>query len=144
MPGEVSGDQLAGVLAVSCASLGNCAAGGSYQVKPGDQQGFVADESTATSTTLKLSAATVRFGHEQAEKLTVVVKPRTGGTPTGKVTVAAGKTTLCTIKLAHGKGSCTLAAKRLKPGKYRLTGAYDGDRSYAGSAYAAKSLTVLR
>ena len=58
--------------------------------------------------------------------------------------MAAGSKTLCTIKLANGKGSCTLAAKRLKPGKYRLTGVYGGDRKYAGSAYPAQSLTVVK
>lgn len=142
--GEVKGDQLAAVLAVSCVSLGNCAAGGSYGDKPFDEQGFVADESTATKAALKLSAARVKFGHEHTEKLTVTVEPRTGGTPTGKVTVAAGLAALCTIKLANGTGSCTLAARRLKPGKYRLTGTYGGDRTYQGSAYPAETLIVVR
>jgi hypothetical protein len=130
--------------AVSCASPGNCAAGGFYQDTPGKLQAFLADESTATTTTLKLSAAKLKFGHEQAEKLTVKVKPRTGGTPSGKVTVVAGSTTVCTIKLAKGKGACTLAAKKLKPGKYRLTGIYGGDRRYAGSAYPSQNLTVVK
>ena len=134
----------AGVAAVACVSPGNCAAGGFYQDSPGNLQAFLADKSTATTTTLKLSAARVKFGHEQSEKLSVKVKPRTGGTPSGKVTVAAGSRTLCTIKLANGKGSCTLAAKRLKPGTYRLTGIYGGDRKYAGAAYPAQSLTVVK
>jgi hypothetical protein len=89
-----------GVEATSCASPGNCAAGGFYQDSPGSLQAFVADESTATATTLKLSAATIKYGHEQSEKLSVNVHPRTGGTPGGKVTVIAGSTTICQIKLA--------------------------------------------
>jgi hypothetical protein len=48
------------------------------------------------------------------------------------------------IELARAKGSCTLTAKKLKPGSYRLTGIYGGDRTYDGSAYPAQTLTVTR
>jgi len=133
-----------GVGAASCATAGNCAVGGFYQDSPGNLQAFVADESTATATTLKLSAATVKYGHEQSEKLSVSVHPRTGGTAGGKVTVIAGATTICVIKLASGKGSCRLTAKKLKPGSYRLTGIYSGDRTYDGSAYPDQTLTVTK
>jgi Bacterial Ig-like domain (group 3) len=133
-----------GVAAASCATPANCAVGGSYQDSPGNFQAFLADESTATATSLKLSAATIKFGHEQSEKLSVTVHPRTGGTPSGTVTVIAGSTTICVIKLAKGKGSCTLGAKTLKPGSYQLTGTYGGDRTYDGSAYPDTTLTVTR
>ena len=95
-----------------------------------------------TGTSLALSAGRVRFGHERAERLSVKVTPRTGGTPGGKVTVKAGSRTLCVIRLAHGKGGCTLAAKQLRPGSYRLTARYGGDASYAGSASAAKTVKI--
>jgi hypothetical protein len=134
----------AAVLAASCASPGNCAVGGWYTDKAGNEQAMVSDESTATVTSLKLSAATIKFGHEQSEKLSVTVHPRTGGTPSGKVTVIAGSTTICVIKLAKGKGACTLGAKTLKPGSYRLTGIYGGDRTYGGSAYPDETLTVSK
>jgi Bacterial Ig-like domain (group 3) len=134
----------ADVNTVSCASVGNCAIGGIYQDSHGFLQAFLADESTATSTSLKLSAAKIRFGHEQGEKLSVKVKPRRGGTPSGTVTVLAGRTKLCVIKLTHGTGSCALSAKKLKPGSYRLTGVYSGDRHYDGSSYPAKTLTVTK
>ena len=73
-----------------------------------------------------------------------MVKPRAGGTPTGTVTVIAGSTTICVIKLAKGKGSCTLGAKKLKPGSYQLSGTYGGDRIYDGSSYPDATLTVTK
>ena len=132
------------LLTVSCASAGNCAVGGFYEDAKGNTQGLVADESSVTATHLALSVSKVRYGHEQAEKLSVKVQPRTGGTPSGKVTVLASGTALCLIKLAKGTGSCTLPATKLKPGSYRLTGVYGGDRHYNGSAYPAKTLTVIK
>ena len=50
----------------------------------------VASEPTATA--LTLSTTKVKFGHEQAEHLTVTVKPGFSGTPAGKVTMNAGAT----------------------------------------------------
>jgi hypothetical protein len=78
--------------AVSCASPGNCGAGGFSTDASLHLQAFVVDQSTATSTALTLSAAKIRSGYEQAEKLTVQVKARTSGTPGGTVTVTAGTT----------------------------------------------------
>jgi hypothetical protein len=129
---------------VSCASTGNCAVGGQYDDTHGNPHAFLADESTATSTALGLSAATVRFGHEQAEKVSVKVSPRTGGTPSGAVAVRAGGKTVCVIKLAGGKGSCLLAAKALKPGRYQLTAGYGGSKTYAGSTSGSKTLAVTK
>jgi Big-like domain-containing protein len=102
----------------------------------------VAPEPTATA--LSLSTATVRFGHEQSEKLTVRVKPQTSGTPAGKVTIKAGSTALCAITLKAAKGSCTLAAKKLRIGKYQLTASYPGSTPYAGSTSSKKTLTVTK
>jgi len=134
----------AAVLSVSCASPGNCAAGGWYTDKADREQAMVADESAVTATGLTLSAAKVKFGHEQAEKISVKVSPRTGGTPGGRVTVTANQHTACVITLAGGKGACTLAARKLSPGSYGLTGHYAGDGAYDGSASAAKNLTITR
>jgi hypothetical protein len=61
----------------------------------------------ASKVTLSLSAAKVTYGHEQSERLTVKVTGQYAGTPGGKVTVKSGTTTVCTITLASGKGSCT-------------------------------------
>jgi hypothetical protein len=136
----------ANLLSLSCAKPGNCAGGGDYFALPGlvDETALVADESTATSTRLSLSAAKARFGHEQAERLTVTVTARTGGTPGGTVAVTANEHTVCNITLTGGKGTCALAARKLNPGSYRLTGHYAGDGAYDGSASAAKTLTVTK
>lgn len=130
--------------AVSCAAAGACAAGGSYFASLDSETGFLADESAATRTSIGLSTAQVRLGHEQAGKVAVKVIPRTGGIPGGKVAVKAGSRTVCVITLAGGKGTCRLAAKALKPGRYRLTAVYGGSQTYAGSASGGKTLTVTR
>jgi hypothetical protein len=102
----------------------------------------VAGEPTTTS--LALSAAVVRSGHEQAERLTVTVKPAFGGTAAGLVTVKAGSVTICTINLKNGKGACTLSASKLRPGSYRLVARYGGRAPDAASASAGRTLTVTR
>jgi Big-like domain-containing protein len=97
-----------------------------------------------TSTSLALSPTAVRSGHEQAERLTVRVKPAFGGTPAGAVTVKAGPVTVCTISLKGGKGTCTLGASKLRPGTYKLVARYGGRSPYAASASAKRTLTVTR
>ena len=102
----------------------------------------VAAEPTATS--LALSAAKVKSGKEQAEKLSVQVKPKFGGTPTGNVTIKAGPVKVCTITLKGGKGTCKLTAKQFKAGTYKLTAAYPVTALYKASTSAKKTLTVTR
>jgi Bacterial Ig-like domain (group 3) len=96
----------------------------------------------STKTTLSLSAATVTFGHEQSEHLTVTVTPQYSGTPGGKVTIKTGTITVCTITLASGKGSCTLTARQLSRGTHTLIAAYPASSDFTGSASAKKTLTV--
>ena len=95
-------------------------------------------------TSLALSAASVPYEDEQAERLTVTVAPKYGGTPVGTVTVRSGTVTVCTITLESGGGTCTLAATRFAPGSTRLTAAYTGGADFAASASAAKTLTVAK
>jgi hypothetical protein len=97
----------------------------------------------ATVTRLALSRTAVRYGGEHAERLSVSVVPRYTGTPAGSVTVVTGKTSLCTIRLSGRNGACTLAARMLKPGQYRLTARYAGDTDYSPSRSAAGKLIVL-
>ncbi len=130
--------------AVSCASPGNCAAGGFYEDARGNQFPFVIDESSVTTTTLSLSIAKVKAGHEQSEHLTVQVKPRTSGTPAGQVTIKTGSTRLCVISLAKGNGTCALAASKLRPGTYHLAASYPGGTGYSRSTSAKKALTVTK
>jgi phosphate ABC transporter phosphate-binding protein len=96
----------------------------------------------ATRTALSLSATRVTFGHEQSERLTVTVTPQFSGTPGGKVTIKTGRTTVCTITLASGKGHCTLAPRQLRRGTYRLIATYPGSSNFTGSASARKTLVV--
>jgi Bacterial Ig-like domain (group 3) len=97
----------------------------------------------ATVTRLALSPAVVRYGGEQAERVSVSVTPRYAGIPGGLVTLMAGKTGLCTIRLSGRKGTCTLAARALEPGRYRLTARYGGNADYSPSRSAAGKLVVL-
>lgn len=143
--GSLNTGMTAQVNAVSCSSVSFCAAGGTYSdalvdgTLPFTDDGAVTQ---STKTSLGLSAGTVKYGHEQAEHLTVSVTPADAGPATGTVTVAAGKTVLCTLKLSSGHASCTLAARKLKAGRYHVTAAYAGAPYFAKSASAAKPLKV--
>jgi hypothetical protein len=94
--------------------------------------------------TLSLSAARVTYGDERSERLTVKVTPQYGGIPTGKVTVKSGKTTVCTITLASGKGSCTLAAKKLPAGTRTLIAVYGGNGDFTAATSGRKALKVVK
>jgi len=94
--------------------------------------------------TLSLSAAKVTYGHERSERLTVKVTSQYGGIPTGKVAVKSGKTTVCTITLGSGKGSCTLAAKKLPAGTRTLIAVYGGNGDFTAATSARKALKVVK
>jgi hypothetical protein len=109
-----------------------------------DPAWFAASTSPATSftvvkertkTALHLSAVTIRYGHEQAEKYSVTVTPAfaSAAHANGKVTVKAGNVTLCVITLKTGRGSCTPSGKRLRAGTYHPTAVYAGGIDFAGS-----------
>jgi hypothetical protein len=100
----------------------------------------------ATSkTVLKLSATKVTYGDEQVLHLSVAVSPQySGSPPTGRVTIKASTTTLCTISLSGAKGSCTLSAKELHAGAYSLVATYSGSTNFKGSTSAKETLTVAK
>jgi hypothetical protein len=103
-----------------------------------------------TTTTLALSAPTVIFGQEQAEQLTVDVRPVFTGIPAGTVTITAGSATVCTINF-NLDDSCALDAAQLPAGSYQLTATYGGgpiidperNATLAGSVSTAQTLTVV-
>jgi hypothetical protein len=95
-----------------------------------------------TTTTLTLSKTTVTYGHESAEKLTVAVSHVGSVYPTGKVAVRIGGTTICTITLNKGTGSCTLGNTRLRAGTYRFVALYAGNGDYNSSASPSKTLKI--
>lgn len=94
---------------------------------------------------LRLSPATVTFGHETVEHVIVDVVPEfTGSTPSGKVTVKVSSSTLCVVSLStSGKGSCTLSAKRLPAGTYALIASYGGSSDFGTSVSTKETLKVL-
>jgi Big-like domain-containing protein len=115
----------------------------SFHTSQSAAQTFTVRKAT-TRTRLALSTSSVTFGQERAERLSVVVSPQFGGTPAGTVRLRTGARTICTIVLRSGKGSCTLTAKELKPGTYRLTASYPGTGGFTSSASAPRTLKVAR
>jgi hypothetical protein len=97
-----------------------------------------------TTTTVSLSAMKVVYGSERHEHITAVVKPAHGGTPTGHVTVKAGRATICVITLRSARGTCSPAATRLATGRWKITAAYDGSGDVTSSRSAVRSLSVAK
>lgn len=92
--------------------------------------------------TLSLSRSSVMYGSENAEKFTVSVSHVGSVYPTGKAQVRIGGTTLCTVTLSKGAGSCTLIARQLRAGTYAIIAVYPGDVNYHSSQSAGKTLKV--
>ena len=95
----------------------------------------------STSTSLSLSASPVLYGNEQTEIFTASVMAP-GVTPTGSVPVRTDSTTLCTVKLSAGHGTCSPTATKLKAGSYPVIASYAGNSNLTASASSAKTLTV--
>jgi Bacterial Ig-like domain (group 3) len=74
----------------------------------------------------------------------VTVSPQYKGTPAGTVTVKAGATAVCTITVKSAKGSCAIAASKLKTGTYQVTAIYNGNADYTGSTSSKKALMVAK
>jgi Bacterial Ig-like domain (group 3) len=115
----------------------------SFQTSQSVAQKFTVTKAS-TKTRLTLSKASVAFGQERAERLSVAVAPQFAGTPTGTVTLKAGSRTVCKITLKAGKGSCALTAKEFKPGTYQLTASYPGKGGFTGSTSATRALKVVK
>src|SRR6185437_4135864 len=103
----------------------------------------------STTTALKLSTITVTYGHENAETLTVHVRPQHSGAPAGKVIIKASRPNhqpliVCTITLSSGTGKCLPQARTLQPGKYTLVASYGGNVDFNASASSKEALTVRK
>jgi hypothetical protein len=98
----------------------------------------------SSKASLTLSVPKVQYGHETSERFRVTVTPQYAGTPSGTVKVTAGATTVCTITLNKGSGSCVLAAARLTAGTYSVQAHYAGNASFTASTSAARTLTVTK
>ena len=78
------------------------------------------------------------YGKEQAGHVTVqLTSPK--GTPTGKVFITAGRTTVCI-----GTGSCHLTARQLKPGGYLFQATYTGSVDYIPAPSATIAVEVAK
>ena len=97
----------------------------------------------AATVTLNLSAAKVTYGKEKTEKLSVTITPAPA---TGTVTISYFPTTLCSINLSAGKGSCSLSNAQLAAGTYSLVATYAGEESAQKLLIVAKatSKTALK
>lgn len=94
-----------------------------------------------TKTALALTSP-ITVGSEQSETFTMTVWDTSGtAVPTGRVTLKANATVLCSPTLVDGQATCTLTGSQLAAGSYSVTAVYGGDASLGGSA-AIKSLTV--
>lgn len=131
----------AAVNAVSCSFGWECAIGGFYTDASGNSQGFIAEQSTATTTSLSVSAGTITVGSEGSEHITVKVASPVGGAPTGTVSVITStQVPICSITLSggsNGSGECTMPAGSLPAGNYNLIANYSGDQDYSSSQSAS-------
>jgi hypothetical protein len=97
-----------------------------------------------TTTVLALSHTTVPYGDESAARISVAIRPRYSGTPSGSVTVKAGTATICKITLKSARGTCSLAKTRLAAGTVKLTAGYSGSADFSSSRSGAKTLTISK
>jgi Bacterial Ig-like domain (group 3) len=100
-----------------------------------------------TTTSLELSKASITYGDEQAENISVTVATSGNGEtpPVGTVTVGSGTAIVCMFSLLlAGTGSCSLKAAALPPGADKLTASYAGNADFASSISAAEPLTVAK
>jgi hypothetical protein len=96
-------------------------------------------------TSLTLSSAKLTYGHEQVEVFTVTVTPRyTTAAATGSVAIRKSTTTLCTVKLSSGKGSCSVAKAELHAGRYSLFAVYARNTNFVGSTSQKATLVVSK
>jgi hypothetical protein len=98
----------------------------------------------ATTTSVVGLTTPLSVGHEDASPFSITVISPTGAVPdSGKVTIKAGSTTLCTATLgAGGVASCNTTATKLAVGTYQVTALYAGNGSFLKSTSAPVTLVV--
>jgi hypothetical protein len=134
------------VVTVTCPAVSYCGAAGFYLGSNGFVHSWVASGSVSQPTTAaeKLSAGTVKYGHEQSVRVSVTVTPKFHGPAVGTVTVLAGSVKVCVIALRNGAGSCAPAARKLAPGTHKLVARYAGNVTYQPALSGPRTLTVKR
>jgi hypothetical protein len=97
----------------------------------------------ATRSVLTVSARTISYGDEQAERVSTRVSAGLG-TPGGTVVIGSGAASACVAGLADGIGGCVLVATALPAGRHVLTGFYLGQSLFKASTSASVAVTVLK
>jgi hypothetical protein len=145
LSGLATGGQ-AEVNGLSCSTSDTCGLVGDYTTMTGSQEPFVVSGSAdaPSLTAMTLSAASVVYGREQAERVSVEVHDVYGSVPTGTVTIKAGNTVACTTPLKSGKGSCTVPAAKFGPGTVHLAAFYGGGISFQTSQSFTHAFTVKK
>ncbi len=145
--GTVVHGKLSEIESISCGSPGSCSAGG-WDLKNGVYGAFLISQPSkaVTATALNLSAATIAYGAESKERLSVAVTSQYAGSLAGTVTVrtVSGGVTICRITVRKGKGSCVLKNRQMRRGTYRLVAVYPGAAKFYGSASAHRTLKVVK
>ena len=99
----------------------------------------------STTTVLSITPATATYGDEKVPVISATVTSATTGTPTGTVVVKEGGTTICTLTLSGGTGSCAaLATTKLPVATHSLTATYAGDTNFSTSTSSAEPLAVTK
>jgi hypothetical protein len=102
-------------------------------------------QTATTSTVLSLADSTTTYGAESGDTLTAHVDVSASSVyPTGSVSFTTGSTTLCTVALKSGSGSCTLTRTQLPIGQHVIVANYQGTTSLIPSSSAKLPLGVDR
>ena len=101
-----------------------------------------------STTTLGLGSSSSVYGSEASQVFTATVVPKSGysGTPTGTVAIKQGTTTLCTVTLSAGTGTCSPSATALPVtgSPFSLTAVYSGDANFTTSTSSSQSWTITK
>jgi len=128
----------------TCKVDANQAGNVTYQNAP-EVVGAVVVQKLPTRTRLVVPKPRITYGHEQVERLGVVVSD-SGPTivVSGAVSISSAGIRLCVAHLSNGKGSCSLTAKALSPGAHRLTATFAGSAPLDASRSASVTVTVVK
>lgn len=101
-----------------------------------------------SKTSLLVSSRILIFGREDHTVFAVKVRSKIRhipGTPTGNIMVMYRSTTLCTMVLVNGRGTCSPSATALPARRkvYRIRAFYSGDASFTGSHARRQPIKVI-
>jgi hypothetical protein len=128
---------------LSCSSVGNCGAGGSYIDSSGNQQGLLFTASALRSTSTSVSCANLKPTLRQCTATVSDTSPGTEITPTGTVGFSANgsgvfSSTTCTLSATAtvGQSSCSVyyATSAGAASGQTITATYGGDSTHTGSS----------